>query len=124
MNINVELKNINYTNKRNVIDLSGLNLTNELLEPLFAVFPSTETEKTIDIRNNEGIVELNITETMNKGYKFLYDEGQVVIDEPTEDEENTEVNNNENNNSENKNNQTSNNEENNTEQNNENNSEK
>ena len=97
MNINIELKNINYTNKRNIIDLSGLNLTNELLEPLLAVFPITETEKTIDITNNEGIVEMNITETMNKGYKFVYDEGQVIIDEPEDEENNnTEINNSEN----------------------------
>lgn len=106
MNINVELKNINYTNKRNYIDLSNLNLTNELIEPLFEVFPETETLKKIDITGNEGIDDLIINPILDKGYLVIYDDGQCIIEnESSEDEsQNTENNsegNTENNNSDN-----------------------
>ena len=101
MNINVELKNINYTNKRNYIDLSNLNLTNELVEPLFEVFPETETLKKIDITGNEGIVDLIVNPILDKGYLVIYDEGQCIVEnEPSEDDnqnnENTENNNSDN----------------------------
>lgn len=86
MNINVELKNINYTNKRNYIDLSNLNLTNELIEPLFEVFPETETLKKIDITGNEGIIDLVINTILDKGYLVIYDEGQCIIENTEENE--------------------------------------
>ena len=92
MNINVELKNINYTNKRNYIDLSNLNLTNELIEPLFEVFPNTETVKKIDITGNEGIIDLIINSILDKGYLVIYDDGQCII-ENTEENEPSEDNN-------------------------------
>lgn len=103
MNINVELKNINYTNKRNYIDLSNLNLTNELIEPLFEVFPETETFKNIDITGNEGIVDLIINPILDKGYLVLYDEGQCIVENNDEGENQNEGNNEntENNNSDN-----------------------
>ena len=94
MNINVELKNINYTNKRNYIDLSNLNLTNELIEPLFEVFPETETQKRIDITGNEGIVDLIINTILDKGYLVIYDEGQCIVENNEEDENQNEENNN------------------------------
>ena len=96
MNINVELKNINYTNKRNYIDLSNLNLTNELVEPLFEVFPETETLKKIDITENEGIVDLIINPILDKGYLVIYDEGQCIVENNEEDENQNEEGNNEN----------------------------
>ena len=102
MNINVELKNINYTNKRNYIDLSNLNLTNELVEPLFEVFPETETLKKIDITSNEGIVDLIINSILDKGYLVIYDEGQCII-ENTEENKPSEDNNQNNENTENNN---------------------
>lgn len=93
MNINVELKNVNYTNKRNYIDLSNLNLTNDLIEPLFEVFPETEILKKIDITGNEGIIDLIINPILHKGYQVIYDEGQCIIEnESSEDEsQNTEI---------------------------------
>lgn len=83
MVVNIELGHINYTNKRNIIDLAGMNLTNEIIASIFEVMPTTEVKK-IDIRNNPEIENLDIEIAKEKGYEIIYDEGQILEPSPEE----------------------------------------
>lgn len=83
MMVNIELGHINYTNKRNIIDLAGMNLTNEIIASIFEVMPTTEVKK-IDIRNNPEIENLDIEIAKEKGYEIIYDEGQILEPPPEE----------------------------------------
>lgn len=67
---------INYTSNKNVIDLTKMNLTNSILTELFDVLP--EGNKTINIKDNSEIIDFNIHDIKEKGYRIVYDEGQTI----------------------------------------------
>lgn len=76
MMFDIAFSKLNYTSDRNVINLSNLNLTNDILIDLFNAMP--EGNKVINIKGNNEVIDFNIHDIKEKGYNVLYDEGQII----------------------------------------------